>query len=183
MLFLIKFECFTYIYTVPMNFGVQGDTTAYFGTVERDAIGTVVFPIRYIINLTKFIGNDLEFIFVNLVRSNIVERIFKFNDSTNQRSFDFVNSGGVFAVNASGMLPDELTLINNDFLVYEDNVTYREAPPSTFVLPITFDFDLSFLATGRSRETNEPIQLSQSALGIVTITEPLGKLHIIFSAI
>ena len=35
------------IYTVPMNFGVQVDATAYFGSVETtDALGTVVFPIR-----------------------------------------------------------------------------------------------------------------------------------------
>ena len=165
-----------------MNFGVQGDATAYFGRVETDAIGSVVFPIRIIINLTRFVDDGLEFIFLNLIRSNLVQRIFRFSDGSDQRQFNIVNEGGIVAVNASRIFP-EIRLINDDFVVYEDNVTYHQAPPPDLQLPTTLDFDLNLIAAGIGRENSEHLQLTESTVGNIFITEPLGKLCIIFCCV
>ena len=145
--------------------GFQADATTYFGTVHTtDPIGTVVFPIRIIIDLNNFTNHDLTAIVVNLVQNNLVQRIFRFSDGTNARIF-FVE-GGLFSGNASEQFP-EISLIDNRFVAYEDNITYQEAPPSNFELPITLTFELNVLVVGQV--TTEVQEQSPFATGIVAL--------------
>ena len=83
-----------------------------------------------------------------MVRSNLVERIFKFSDGQNQRIFAIAAQGGIDAVNASRVFP-EIRLIENRLVVYEESVIYQEAPPPQLQLPTVLDFDLNLIVVGR----------------------------------
>ena len=162
-----------------MERSFQADATAYFGLVQTtDPIGTVVFPIRIIIDLNNFTNNDLTVIIVNMVQSNLVQRIFRFSDNTNMRQFLIGVEGGIVAVATSRRFP-EITLIDNRYVVYEDNITYQEAPPQTLELPTTLDFELNLLVVGQV--TTEIQERSPFAIGTVFITEPPGKLLVAIS--
>ena len=105
--------------------GIQADATAYFGTVVTNAPhGTEIFRFRIIIDLSRF-DNDLFAILTVMNRNNLVDSIFKFSDSSNQRTFVFAN--GVMAANASGWLPPEVRLLENRlvYVVFEDFVIYQ----------------------------------------------------------
>ena len=158
-----------------MEQGFQADATAYFGSVQTtDPIGTVVFPFRIIIDLNSFTNNDLSAIILNLVQNNLVQRIFRFSDNTNMRQFLIGVEGGIVAVNASRRFP-EIRLFNNRYVVYEDNITYQEAPPSALELPTTLDFELNLLIVGQV--TTEVREESPFATARVFISEPPGKFH------
>ena len=86
-----------------------------------------------------------------MVRNNLVERIFKFSDGTNQKTFQIGSNGGIDAVNASRMFP-EIRLIEalmNRFVVVEDYVIYQAAPPSDLELPSILEFDLNLIVVGQ----------------------------------
>ena len=164
------------MYTVPdpLENGFQADATAYYGTVQTsDPIGTEVFHFRIIIDLNNFTNNDLNAIFVNMVRNNIVQRIFRFSHGTNGRQFLIGREGGIVAVNTSRRFP-EIRLIDNHYVIYEDHIIYQEAPPSRIELPTTMDFDLNMIVVG------EPImeirEQSPFAVGTVVIRQPDGEL-------
>ena len=108
--------------------------------------GTEVFRFRIVIDLSAY-NNDLDAIVIILVRSNLVESIFKFSDGQNQRTFLIGLQGGIDAVNASRVFP-EIRLIENRLVIFEDSVIYRQAPPSTLDLPATLDFELYLIVVG-----------------------------------
>ena len=162
--------------TVPnfLEHGFQANATAYFGTVQTsDPIGTVVFGFRIIIDLNRFTDNDLSAIIVNMVRNNLVQRIFKFSDGANERRFLISLEGGIVSVNSSRRFP-EIRLIDNRYAIYEDSVIYQEAPPSSLELPTTLNFDLNLLVVG---EVIADVQeQSPFAVGTVFLAEPsIGK--------
>ena len=64
-----------------------------------DPFGTEVFRFRVVIDLSIF-NNDLDALVTIMVRSNLVERIFKFSDGQNQRTFLIGLQGGIDAVNS-----------------------------------------------------------------------------------
>ena len=152
--------------------GIQPDATAYFGSVQTDApFGTEVFRFRIAIDLSRF-DDDLAAIVVIMVRSNLVERIFKFSDGQNQRTFAIAARGGIDAVNASHVFP-EIRLLENRLVVFEDYVTYQEAPPPNLNLPTTLDFDLNLIVVGRDSTTIQ--ELLPFAVGTISLIPPPGK--------
>jgi hypothetical protein len=139
-------------FTVPDTLpnGVQADATAYFGRIVTNAtLGTVVFSFRVVIDLSRF-GGDLEAIVTIMNRNNLVLSIFRFSDDVSTRPFNFM--GGINAANASGQLPHEIRLLDNGFVVFEDFVMYRQAPPPSLELPTTLDFDLSIIVVGPGQD-------------------------------
>lgn len=155
--------------------GIQPDATAYFGRVLTNATGTEAFRFRIVIDLSRF-GDDLSAIVVIMVRSNQVERIFKFSDGENQRTFLIAANGGINAVNASQMFP-EISLIQNRLVVFEDYVIYQNAPLTTLNSPTAFDFDLNLIVVGRD-STGFIEQLLPFAVGtVVLVPPPTGMLH------
>ena len=107
-----------------------------------------------------------------MVRSNLVERIFKFSDGQNQRTFGIGAQGGIDAVNASRVYP-EIRLIENRLEVYEDFVIYQEAPPSDLEIPAVLNFDLNVIVVGRNSLAIE--ELLPFAIGEVTLIPPPGS--------
>ena len=161
-------------HTVPHDYSVQADATAYFGSVQTNAtFGSQIFCFRIIIDLSDF-NNDLDFIVLIMVQGNLVERIFKFSDGTNQRAFQIAANGGIDAVNASRVFP-EIRLIEammNRFVVLEEYVIYQAVPPSELELPATLNFDLNLIVLGQN-----PSLLSEQlpfAVGTVTLIPPTG---------
>ena len=69
-------------------------------------------------------------------------------------------------MNASRLYP-EIRLIDDRYIVYEDNITYQEAPPQTLELPATLSFELNLLVVGQV--TTEIQEQSPFAIGIVAI--------------
>ena len=140
------YACFI---TVPDNLenGIQADATAYFGTVLTNApIGTEIFRFRIVIDLNAYSG-DLSAILTVLNRSFQVTSIFRFSGSEFTKQFTFDN--GIVAANASGMLPPEISLLEHNFVVFEDYVIYNQRPPPDWELPTTVDFDLTIIVLGR----------------------------------
>ena len=109
-----------------------------------------MFSFRIVIDLTDF-DNDLDFIVLIMVQGNLVERIFKFSDGTNQRTFQIAANGGIDAVNASRVYPkiSLIEVMTKRLVVLEDYVIYQAAPPPDFELPITLNFDLNLIAVGQ----------------------------------
>ena len=154
-----------------MDCGIQADATAYFGTVRtNDTFGKEVFRFRIVIDLNTF-SNDLDAIVTIMVRSNQVERIFKFSDGQNQRTFLIGARGGIDAVNASRVFP-EIRLIENRLVVFEDYVIYQAALPPGFQVPIMFDFDLNLIVVGQGSVNIQ--ELLPFAVGTVALTLPPG---------
>ena len=163
---------YNYILAVPDVFenGIQADATVYFGRIVTNAtIGTVVFSFRIVIDLGRF-GDDLNAILTIMNRNNLVESIFKFSDGTNQRTFTFAN--GVVAANASGRLPPQFRFLENGLVVFEDFVIYQQAPPPSFELPTTLDFDMSILAIVPDPRNTQSVRF---AVGTVSLIPPPGK--------
>ena len=161
-----------YYFAVPsmLENGIQADATAYFGRIVTNSTrGTPVFPFRIVIDLSRF-GDDLSAILTVLNRNNLVESLFKFSNSQNQRTFSF--NEGVVAANASGMLPPQVTLLENRFVVFDDYVIYQEAPPSSLQLPTTLDFDLSVLVVAFDSGNSQSVRF---AVGIVSLIPPPGN--------
>ena len=159
---------------VPDNLenGIQADATAYFGSIQTNAtFGTRVFNFRIVIDLSRF-GNDLDAIVVIMVRSNQVERIFKFSDGQNQRTFGIGAQGGIDTVNSSRIFP-EIRLIENRLVVYEEYIIYQGAPGSDIMLPAMLDFDLNLIVVGRDSLTIR--ELLPFAVGTVELIPPPGK--------
>ena len=161
--------------TVPNGFdrGVQTDATAYFGRVETNTtFGSQLFQFRIVIDLSTL--NDINAIVVIMARNNIVERIFKFTDGQNQRTFAIADNGGIDAVNASRVFPEirliETMMPRSRLVIYEDCVVYHEAPPSDFQLPVTLDFDLILIVVGQDSIAQE---FSPFAVGTVMVTPPV----------
>ena len=160
--------------------GIQADATAYFGTVLTNAnFGTEVFRFRIVIDLSRF-NNDLSAIVLIMVRSNVIEQIFKFSDGQNQRTFAIVANGGIDAVNASRVFP-EIRLIENRLVVFEDYVIYQEAPPSDLQLPTSLDFDLNLIVVGR--DATDIQELLPFAIGTVALIPSPGMCHKLLSII
>ena len=163
-----------YTHTVPDVYSIQADATAYFGIVQTNAtFGTQVFPFRIVIDLS-FFDNDLDFIVLIMVRNNLVERILKFSDGTNQRTFQIGSNGGIDAVNASRVFP-EIRLIEalmNRFVILEDYVIYQAAPPSDLTLPTRLSFDLNLIAVGQASILIQ--ERLPFAVGTVTLLPPQG---------
>ena len=149
--------------------GIQADATAYFGRILTNAaIGTEVFRFRIIIDLTMF-GGDLSTILTVLNRSFQVTSIFRFSGSEFTKSFTFDNAS-IIAANASGMLPPEISLLENNFVVFEDSVIYNQRPLPDLELPAILDFDLTIVVIGGG-----DIPISQNvdfALGTVELIPP-----------
>ena len=140
--------------------------------------GTEVFRFRIVIDLSRF-NDDLDAIVIIMVRNNLVERIFKFSDGQNTRTFGIAAQGGIDAVNASRVFP-ELRLIENRLVVYTDRIIYQEAPPSSLELPNTLDFELNLIVVGRgslSIQESLPFAIGTVAL----IPPPAGIIVIIYS--
>ena len=106
-----------------------------------------------------------------MVRSNLVEQIFKFSDGQNQRTYAIGARGGIEAVNASGVFP-EIRLIENRLVVYEDYVIYQQAPPPELELPTTLDFDLNFIVVGEDPTNIQ--ELLPFAVATVALIPPPG---------
>ena len=161
------------MHVVPdvLDNGIQADATAYFGSVlATDPVGTEIFRFRIVIDLNRF-NNDTDAIVIIMVRSNLVERIFKFSDGQNTRTFAIAAQGGIDAVNASRVFP-EIRLIENRLVVYEDSVIYQQAPPPETELPITLDFDLNLIVVGRNSMSIQ--ELLPFAVGTVALMIPPG---------
>ena len=152
--------------------GIQADATAYFGTILTNSTpGTEVFQFRIIIDLSRF-DNDLSAIVTIMNRNNLVESIFRFSDGQNTRTFVF--NYGVVAANASGILPPEVSLLQNRlvYVLLEDFVIYQRAPPPSLSLPATLDFDLSIIVVGTDPINSQSIRF---AVGTVTLIPPPGE--------
>ena len=150
-------------------YSVQADATTYFGSILTNATrGTIVFPFRIVIALSRY-GGNLNATVTIMNRNNLVESIFKFSDGQNQRTFRF--NDGIIAANSSGTLPSEFRLLENGLVVFEDFVIYHQAPPPTLELPTTLDFDLSILALGHDPTTSQPVNF---AIGTVALIPPPG---------
>ena len=165
------------IHTVPDVYSVQADATAYFGSVLTNAtFGTQVFQFRIVVDLSDF-NNDLDFIVLIMVQNNLVERIFKFSDGTNQRTFQIAANGGIDAVTALRVFP-EISLIEammNRVVVLEDYIIYQAAPPSDLELPTTFSFDLNLIVVGQDPTLIE--ERLPFAVGTVALIPP-GAVYI-----
>ena len=154
-----------------MDRGIQADATAYFGTVRtNDTFGKEVFRFRIVIDLSRF-DNDLNALVIIMVRSNQVERIFKFSDGQNQRTFAIAAQGGIDAVNASRVFP-EIRLIENRLVVFEDYVIYQAAPPPGLQVPFVLNFDLNLIVIGRGSVNIQ--EFLPFAVGTVALTLPPG---------
>ena len=101
-------------------------------------------------------------------RDNIIASTFRFSDDTLTRTFTFID--GINAENASGVLPREIRVLENGFVVFEDFVVYRQAPPESLMLPTVREFDLSIIVVGRGPGANT-IQ-TDFADGIVALIPP-----------
>ena len=158
--------------TVPGDYGgVQANATAYFGNVHVNAEnGTVIFRFRVLIDLRHF-NNNIDFINVELVQNNFAERIFSFSNYRQQRNFSISDHGGVDAVNASNVFP-ELRLLQNRFLVYEDDVIYSYQDgfsSSSTQLPTTVDFDLNLFVSGQNSDNiEERIPFAVATVALIT---------------
>ena len=151
--------------------GIQADATAYFGSVvTSDPFGTEVFRFRIVIDLSQF-NNDLDAIVILMVRSNLVESIFRLSDGQNQRTFFIRNNGGIRAVNESRVFP-EITLIENGLVVFEDHIIYQEAPPPSLELPTTLNFDLHLIVVGRNSFNSQQLIF---AIGTIALIPPPGN--------
>lgn len=159
----------------PLEHAFHADATAYFGTVQTsDPVGIEVFRFRIITDLNNFTNNTINAIIAKMVQNDLVQRIFRFSNGTNEKQFLIGLEGGIIAVNASRTFP-EIRLIDNRYAVYEDHIIYQEDPPSYLELPTTLNFNLSLVVTGE--EENETREQSPFAVGTVFITEPPGQLH------
>ena len=156
------------------NLSIQGDATAYFGSIPINVtLGTEVFRFRIVINLNRF-HNDLGLIAIAIIRNNLVETVLGFADGENYfRVFEIGAQGGIDAENVSRLFP-EITVIENRLVVYEDYVIYRQPPPHITELPLVLDFDLYFIAFGRNFSVYQ--ELWPLAVGTATITLPPGIL-------
>ena len=151
--------------------GIQPDATAYFGSVQTNApFGTEVFRFRIVIDLSRF-DDDLAAIVIIMVRSNLVEQIFKFSDGQNSRTFVIAAQGGIDAVNASRVFP-EIRLLENRLVVFEDYIIYHQAPPPDLNLPTTLDFDLNLIIVGRDSTNIQ--ELLPFAVGTISLIPPPG---------
>ena len=103
-------------------------------------------------------------------RNNLVDSIFKFGDSTNQRKFIF--GSGIVAANASGMLPPQFRLLENGLVLFEDFIIYQQAPPSSLQLPTTLDFDMNILAVSPDPINSQQVRF---AVGTVDLIPSPGK--------
>ena len=167
--------------TVPDVYSVQADATAYFGRVLTNAtFGTQVFRFRIVIDLSDF-DNDLDFIVLIMVQNNLVERIFKFSDGTNQRTFQIGSNGGIDAVNASHVFP-EIRLIEammNRFVILEEYVIYQAAPPSDLELPTSLSFDLNLIVVGLNPSLiQERLPFAIGTVALMPPQLPPGMLHV-----
>ena len=114
-----------------------------------------------------------------MVQNNLVERIFKFSDDTNQRTFQIAANGGIDAVNASRVIP-EINLIQamaKRLVVLEDYVIYRAGPPPNLELPAILDFNLNLIVVGRDQNFIE--QVVPFAIGTVELIPPPGTYCVI----
>ena len=151
-------------------YSIQADATAYFGRIITNSTpGTEVFRFKIVIDLSRF-DNDLSAIVTIMSRNNLVDSIFKFSDGSNQRTFTFDN--GIVAASASGTLPNEVTLLENRFVVFEDFIIYQQAPPPSLDLPATLDFDLSILAVAPDPLNSQSLRF---AVGTVYLFPPPGE--------
>ena len=161
-----------------MDRGVQADPTAYFGSIPINAtLGTEIFPFRIVIDISRF-NNDLEGVIIIIYRNNLAQTIFGFNDGQNYRAFEIGALGGIDSENASREFP-EINLIENRLVVYEDRVIYRQALPHSSELPLVLDFDVNFIAVGRSFSVYQ--EFWPLAVGTVTITAPPGMCKLVFA--
>ena len=161
---------FLIFFVVPDMYSIQADATTYFGSVlTNSTLGTEVFRFRIVIDLSRF-DNDLGAVLTFMNRNNLVESIFKFSDSTNQRTFTFGN--GIVAANASGTLPPQFRLLENGLVVFEEFVIYQQTPPPSLVLPTTLDFDLSIVVIGREQINSQSVRF---AVGTVALIPPPGE--------
>ena len=150
-------------------YSIQADATAYFGSVlANSTLGTEVFRFRIVIDLSRF-DNDLSAIITIMYRNSLVNSIFRFSDSTNQRTFTFGN--GVMAANASGRFP-EIRLLESRLVVFEDFIIYRQAPPPSLDLPTTLDFDLAILVVAPDPSNSQSVGF---AVGMVDLIPPQGE--------
>jgi hypothetical protein len=129
-------------------------------------LGTEVFPFRIVIDLSRF-GGDIDGIITVMNRDNRVISIFRFSNDGSTRTFNFM--GGINAANASGMLAQEIRLLGNGLVVFEDFVIYRQAPLPNLELPTTLDFDLSIIVVGPGQSNT--VQ-SDFAVGMVALIPP-----------
>ena len=162
-----------FITPVPdlQDFGIQGDATAYFGSIPINAtLGTEIFRFRIVVNLSR-VQNDLDLIAIILTRNYVVETVFGFKGGQNYRVFDIAGQGGIDSENVTRLFP-EITVIENGLVVYEDYVIYQQLPPPFFELPVDFDFDLYYVAVGRNFSIYQ--ELGSMPVGRVTITLPPG---------
>ena len=134
-----------------------------------------MFCFRIVIDLSRF-SNDLDAIAIIMVRNNLVESIFKFSGGLNTKIFTIAAQGGIDAVNASRVFP-EIRLIENRLVIFEDSVTYQEAPPPELQLPTTLDFDLGLAVVGRHSINIQEVW--PFAVGAVVLTLPPGMTIII----
>ena len=156
---------------------VQPDASEYFGNIRTDApLGTVVFSFRVVIDRNGFPNNNINAIIVSLVRTGLVQGIFRFSDGTTDRQFLISAFGGIDAVNASGRFP-EIRLYNSRYAVYEDSVIYQQAPPSTLELPTILDFDLNIIVVGANNNVE-----TLTRIGRVYLVLPPSKLLIELNA-
>ena len=150
---------------------VEADATEYSGTIRTDEpFGTVVFPLRYVIDRNGFPNNDIIAIIVTLSGSGLVQGIFRLSGGTTDRQLSIIGEGGIDAVNASGVFP-EVRLYNNRYALYEDSIIYQEAPPSTLGLPTTLEINLNIIVVGMGNDAE-----SLTRIGRVSLTTPPGKL-------
>ena len=151
-------------------YSIQADATAYFGRIITNSTpGTEVFRFKIVIDLNRF-DNDLSAIVTVMSRNNLVNSIFKFSDSTNQRTFAFGN--GFVAANASGTLPPQFGFLESRLVVFEDFIIYQQAPPPSLDLPTTLDFDLAIVVVGRDSINSQSVRF---AIGTVALIPPPGE--------
>ena len=152
--------------------GIQADATAYFGSVLTNApIGTEIFRFRVVIDLNAY-GGDLGAILTVLNRSFQVTSIVRFSGSEFTKTFTL--DGGIIARNASGTLPPEISLLENNFAVFEDFVIYNQHPPPDLNM---VDFDLTILVVGGG---DNPISRNVDfAVGTVALISPPPGIYII----
>ena len=165
----------TNIFITPVSdlqdFGIQGDATAYFGSIPINAtLGTEIFRFRIVVNLSR-IQNDLNLIAVVLTRNYVVNTVFGFKGGLNYRVIDIAGQGGIDSENVTRLFP-EITVVENRLVVYEDYVIYQQLLPPFFALPVVFDFDLYFITVGR----NFSVYQELIRIGRIMVTLPPGIL-------
>ena len=162
--------CFFAVPDVLEN-GIQADATAYFGRIVTNAaLRTPVFSFRIVIDLNRYDG-DLSAVLTIMNRNNLVESIFKFSNGLNQGTFTF--GSGIIAENASGTLSPQFRLLENRYVIFEDDIIYYQAPPPSLELPKTVDFDLNILAVALD-PSNTPSVTVTFAVGTVDLIPPPG---------